>query len=113
MAFEFRGFKLVVTVQAIYVVDLDTIRGGIAGAYNSMMPPSGSRLATRGVLMQQTTVNFVKAPDSTISLVGGGIVSSAPRLVPLDFKFEDMGIGGLDKEFSTIFRRAFASRIFD
>ncbi|KAJ4306729.1 transport between ER and Golgi ATPase protein [Collariella sp. IMI 366227] len=28
------------------------------------------------------------------------------------FKFEDMGIGGLDTEFSTIFRRAFASRIF-
>ena len=29
-----------------------------------------------------------------------------------DFKFEDMGIGGLDAEFSNIFRRAFASRIF-
>ena len=28
------------------------------------------------------------------------------------FKFEDMGIGGLDSEFSTIFRRAFASRVF-
>jgi hypothetical protein len=27
-------------------------------------------------------------------------------------KFEDMGIGGLDKEFSSIFRRAFASRLF-
>ena len=29
-----------------------------------------------------------------------------------NFKFEDMGIGGLDSEFSAIFRRAFASRIF-
>lgn len=29
-----------------------------------------------------------------------------------NFKFEDMGIGGLDNEFSAIFRRAFASRIF-
>jgi len=28
------------------------------------------------------------------------------------FKFEDMGIGGLDAEFSDIFRRAFASRVF-
>ena len=28
------------------------------------------------------------------------------------FKFEDMGIGGLDNEFSQIFRRAFASRVF-
>lgn len=29
-----------------------------------------------------------------------------------NFKFEDMGIGGLDSEFSNIFRRAFASRVF-
>lgn len=29
-----------------------------------------------------------------------------------NFKFEDMGIGGLDTEFSDIFRRAFASRVF-
>jgi vesicle-fusing ATPase len=29
-----------------------------------------------------------------------------------NFKFEDMGIGGLDTEVSAIFRRAFASRIF-
>ena len=29
-----------------------------------------------------------------------------------DWNFESMGIGGLDKEFSDIFRRAFASRVF-
>ena len=29
-----------------------------------------------------------------------------------NFKFQDMGIGGLDQEFSAIFRRAFASRVF-
>lgn len=29
-----------------------------------------------------------------------------------DWNFEKMGIGGLDKEFSDIFRRAFASRVF-
>jgi len=29
-----------------------------------------------------------------------------------DFKFDDMGIGGLDNELSNIFRRAFASRRF-
>ena len=28
-----------------------------------------------------------------------------------NFKFKDMGIGGLDAEFSNIFRRAFASRV--
>jgi vesicle-fusing ATPase len=33
-------------------------------------------------------------------------------IIQPDFKFEDMGIGGLDSEFGAIFRRAFASRIF-
>src|SRR5689334_12086648 len=38
---------------------------------------------------------------------GGG----APLFKP-DFDFGKLGIGGLDEEFSHIFRRAFASRIF-
>ena len=29
-----------------------------------------------------------------------------------DWNFAQMGIGGLDDEFSAIFRRAFASRVF-
>lgn len=29
-----------------------------------------------------------------------------------NFKFEELGIGGLDNEFADIFRRAFASRIY-
>lgn len=29
-----------------------------------------------------------------------------------DWDFQQMGIGGLDKEFNAIFRRAFASRVF-
>ena len=38
-------------------------------------------------------------------------MQSAPIISP-NFKFEDMGIGGLDAEFQQIFRRAFQSRIF-
>uniref|UniRef100_A0A3Q2P176 Vesicle-fusing ATPase n=1 Tax=Fundulus heteroclitus TaxID=8078 RepID=A0A3Q2P176_FUNHE len=33
-------------------------------------------------------------------------------IISPDWNFEKMGIGGLDKEFSGIFRRAFASRVF-
>jgi vesicle-fusing ATPase len=33
-------------------------------------------------------------------------------IIAPNFKFEDMGIGGLDTEFQAIFRRAFASRVF-
>lgn len=32
--------------------------------------------------------------------------------IPQDWDFNKMGIGGLDSEFSEIFRRAFASRVF-
>ena len=32
--------------------------------------------------------------------------------IPQDWDFNKMGIGGLDEEFSAIFRRAFASRVF-
>jgi hypothetical protein len=39
-------------------------------------------------------------------------VFSLPPLFRTDYPFEAMGIGGLDREFSTIFRRAFASRCF-
>ncbi|CAN9346808.1 unnamed protein product [Alternaria alternata] len=37
--------------------------------------------------------------------------AAANSIIQPGFKFEDMGIGGLDKEFGAIFRRAFASRI--
>uniref|UniRef100_A0A671XHC6 Vesicle-fusing ATPase n=1 Tax=Sparus aurata TaxID=8175 RepID=A0A671XHC6_SPAAU len=37
---------------------------------------------------------------------------SRQSIISPDWNFERMGIGGLDKEFSDIFRRAFASRVF-
>ena len=33
-------------------------------------------------------------------------------MIKLNFRFEDLGIGGLDREFGEIFRRAFSSRIY-
>ena len=38
--------------------------------------------------------------------------SHASQLIKLNFRFEDLGIGGLDREFGEIFRRAFSSRIY-
>lgn len=62
--------------------------------------------------MRQTVIQFSKSSDSTIRLKGAKKSSKAQQIIKADFKFEDLGIGGLDKEFSAIFRRAFASRIF-
>jgi hypothetical protein len=38
--------------------------------------------------------------------------AASNAIIAPNFKFEEMGIGGLDEEFGAIFRRAFASRVF-
>jgi vesicle-fusing ATPase len=64
-------------------------------------------------LIADTELRFSKTPNSPIKLTGSVKTASTQHaIVKPDFRFEDMGIGGLDDEFSTIFRRAFASRIF-
>lgn len=63
-----------------------------------------------GIILPSTDIRFSRAPESLIKLVGGQEVNTNAIIQP-DFDFEQMGIGGLDKEFWTIFRRAFTSRI--
>lgn len=59
---------------------------------------------------KETEFYFAKTPGSGVKVRGG---DKRPRdMFKADFDFEKMGIGGLDKEFSDIFRRAFASRVF-
>jgi len=66
----------------------------------------------RGILMKESQILVTKPNDSTLNLKGSQKNRPAMAIIQPDFKFEDLGIGGLDKEFSAIFRRAFASRIF-
>lgn len=66
-----------------------------------------------GVLSPNATVVFDKKPESQISLIGKSKGKTTARaLINPDWDFQKIGIGGLDKEFSDIFRRAFASRVF-
>lgn len=65
----------------------------------------------RGILTMLTEANFLKDARTSFKLKASSR-RSANSIVQPGFKFEDMGIGGLDAEFSAIFRRAFASRIF-
>lgn len=67
--------------------------------------------SNRGVLIPETEVIFEKAPGSQINLTGS-TASGGNKIFRPDWNFESMGIGGLNKEFADIFRRAFASRIF-
>jgi len=76
--------------------------------------PSQQRVdpGARGILVKQTEVGIFKAANSPIKIKATAKRAAANAIISPDFKFGDMGIGGLDAEFSTIFRRAFASRIF-
>ena len=74
-------------------------------------------VAELGQLVKQTQLAFVAERKSLLRINGGGGSAlggggGQTTLLNPDFNFEKMGIGGLDKEFGNIFRRAFASRIF-
>ncbi|KAF2279561.1 AAA-domain-containing protein [Westerdykella ornata] len=66
----------------------------------------------RGILTSETQIDFFKDARTDIKIKASSRRPAANSIVQPGFKFEDMGIGGLDTEFSAIFRRAFASRIF-
>ncbi|XP_024920501.1 vesicle-fusing ATPase isoform X3 [Cynoglossus semilaevis] len=77
--------------------------------------PSGKKQQKidHGLMVGNSQVIFEKAENSPLTLVGKAKTKEARQtIINPDWNFEKMGIGGLDKEFSDIFRRAFASRVF-
>eukprot|EP00045_Choanoeca_perplexa_P011308 m.119347 g.119347 ORF g.119347 m.119347 type:complete len:755 (+) comp15586_c0_seq1:125-2389(+) len=61
----------------------------------------------------QTQVVFEAAAGSNLMISGGasGGGMAKKSLINPNWNFEDMGIGGLDDQFTVMFRRAFASRV--
>ncbi|PHH84689.1 hypothetical protein CDD83_1542 [Cordyceps sp. RAO-2017] len=66
----------------------------------------------RGILTNQTRVLFHRDAKGDFNLKPSVSKPNSNAILAPDFSFEDLGIGGLGNEFSTIFRRAFASRVF-
>lgn len=74
---------------------------------------SGS--SNKGQITQVTQLTWKKHAGSTSPIIFVGQSAGTARndsLFKEEFNFESLGIGGLDAQFSTMFRRAFASRIF-
>eukprot|EP00835_Amoeboradix_gromovi_P000674 NODE_25_length_35605_cov_0.353461.p6 type:complete len:596 gc:universal NODE_25_length_35605_cov_0.353461:33917-32130(-) len=93
---EYQGMNMILTckqIQALHPKDL-----------------SSSVDCPYGILNQSTNIQFSPAPDTAIQFSGQN--AHHTKLIQPNFKFEELGIGGLDSEFANIFRRAFASRIF-
>lgn len=65
-----------------------------------------------GVVTEQTKVVFSVGEGSNVALAGSAADGGGRKsLFDPQWKFEDLGIGGLDEQFRTMFRRAFVSRI--
>lgn len=93
---------LLVTIKAVSLFDRSLSSGGADH-------PMKSEPRTRGIVSPSTVVNFARV--AKFNMIPSKTKPKANPILASDFKFEDMGIGGLGDEFSTIFRRAFASRI--
>jgi len=66
-----------------------------------------------GMLLPDTKITFEKSENSSVNLTGKSKGQPARQsIINPTWDFQQMGIGGLDKEFNAIFRRAFASRVF-
>ncbi|KAK3671818.1 transport between ER and Golgi ATPase protein [Recurvomyces mirabilis] len=102
---DYQGIPLRMTIRTVELVDISSLRAPTGGAQQS------TDARSRGILTPETVINYFKDAKSPINLKGSNRRPAANSVVRPDFKFEDLGIGGLDKEFSDIFRRAFASRI--
>ncbi|THD25030.1 Vesicle-fusing ATPase [Fasciola hepatica] len=85
----------------------------------SMSLDGGSRSDTKvGILTGNTIIEWERQPESRLLLFGKAASASGEgggayqSIINPNWDFNQMGIGGLDKEFSAIFRRTFASRMF-
>lgn len=94
---------------SILIKDIEAMDPGILKGENT----SGKKKLEIGLLLADSQLIFEKSESSSMTLVGRSKTrESRQSIISPDWNFERMGIGGLDKEFSDIFRRAFASRVF-
>lgn len=102
---DVKNIPLRMSIRTVQLVDLSMEKT------ETSAPPLTDPRA-RGILTRHTQVDFFKDARTDIKLKASNRRPAANSIIQPGFKFEDMGIGGLDTEFSAIFRRAFASRIF-
>lgn len=106
LAYQFQDKKLLaVVVKSLESIDPAAVMGD--GATVERKPTIFGRL------LGNSSIQFEKAEGSAVNLTGkakGKVVRQS--IINPDWDFGKMGIGGLDKEFNAIFRRAFASRVF-
>lgn len=96
---DYKGAPLQLKVGKLTLIEL------------TQQPTKDEKLCDKGFLNAHTVLSFDSVSASTLTIISNRLrtmnIFEGPR-----FNFEELGIGGLDEEFSMIFRRAFASRLF-
>ncbi|KAI1427503.1 P-loop containing nucleoside triphosphate hydrolase protein [Xylaria sp. FL1777] len=105
MLMNVRNIPLAIDVKTVGLVDL-------AMTSDESSKQVSREGTARGILTSQTRVLFHRDSKGDFKLKPSMSKPNSNAILSPDFKFEDMGIGGLGNEFATIFRRAFASRVF-
>ncbi|KAJ5288011.1 hypothetical protein N7478_003697 [Penicillium angulare] len=103
---DHKSIPLLLQVKTVQRVDLTAEKADPNSGETETAPNA------RGIITRHTQLNFFKDSSTGINVKASNRRPAANSIIQPGFKFSDMGIGGLDSEFSTIFRRAFASRIF-
>jgi vesicle-fusing ATPase len=103
--FDFRSTQLLLNVKSV------VLGNGTPRDMESGSQPS-KETWQRGLFKQTTVAYFEKDGQDAPELSASSTRPATDLIISPDFKFEDMGIGGLANEFQVIFRRAFASRVF-
>ncbi|XP_071101101.1 vesicle-fusing ATPase-like isoform X1 [Haliotis cracherodii] len=104
LVFSYEKKLFSVRVRELEVLDFTAVKEKMEGK---------PRKADKGMLTPNSAVIFEKAENSMLNLKGKSKGKSTYQsIINPDWDFNKMGIGGLDNEFSAIFRRAFASRVF-
>ncbi|KAM7262859.1 hypothetical protein ACFE04_000542 [Oxalis oulophora] len=95
VTFEYLGNNYIFTVN----------RASLEGEDQSSTPE-------RGMISKDTYIVFEAPNQSGIKIFNQREAASSNIFKQKEFNLESLGIGGLSAEFSDIFRRAFASRVF-
>ena len=103
LAFEFKGKVFRVTVIDLEAINVQDVLSGT---------PKPQKVQF-GVLNNDVDVSISAGGSRLINLVGKSLgFQTKQSIIAPDFDFNELGIGGLDKEFGEVFRRAFTSRMF-
>ncbi|OMH78523.1 Vesicular-fusion protein sec18 [Zancudomyces culisetae] len=102
--FDYRGVNLKGTVTNIELMQYKGLLKDkdIVSAHHAPEGRAGGKMRDFGILTTHTQICFSRASDSQIQLVGSKKNRAASKIIQPDFKFEDLGIGGLDEEFKKL-----------